>query len=802
MALAVKWRLRSSSWQRLAVFWLLLAVSSTGAAWHHLQWRLFAEDELGFVATSDVQPSCIEAVALASPRVQPAPPEDPMRTMEAEERSVLRVSVTRVRNGVDWQTASGNVSVIVSGELRGISSGDRVRVVGSLSAPSRPLNPGEFDFATHQRRHRELCRINCDVPECVSVLEPGSGWSPLPAIHRLRDRGDALLWKHLRHERAGLAAAVLLGMREQVDAERMEHFMTTGTVHLLAISGLHVGILATGFWFVARFGWLSRKRTLWLAIALVLFYAMLTDARPPVVRAAILISVLCVARLLGRRAFDFNTLAFAALILLAIHPTNLFQTGTQLSFLAVATLACAQPLFLMFGQPEDPLQRLISQSRPWSARILWRCASFGGRLWLTSTVIWLIAMPLVMYRFHLFSPIAVLLNPILWLPMTLALFSGFGVLFFGWCILPLADVCGWFCDQNLFFIESCVDFTRELPGNHAWLPSPSAWWVFVFYGCLVVGLAVPRLRPPRTWAVACAAAWFAFCFAFTVGPVSRAGLHHTDELSATFVAVGHGTSVLVEFPDGKTLLYDSGRLGSSKSGVRPISSVLWSQGITHLDAVVISHADADHYNSLPGLLDRFSVGVVYVSPVMFRDDTPALDALREAIVERNVPLREIDWTDELDGGEVQIEILHPPERGVLGSDNANSFVLRLVYDGRSILLPGDLEPPGLEDVMAELPLDSDVVMAPHHGSIRSDPVGFSAWSTTEIVVISGGHERGLQAVWTAYASSGASVAYTEEDGAIRITLSPHGIHALRWGGVWQPIPIGRSRSLPTEGQAG
>jgi competence protein ComEC len=527
---------------------------------------------------------------------------------------------------------------------------------------------------------------------------------------------------------------------------------------------------------------------------------MLTAARPPVVRAAVLISVLCVARLLGRRAFDFNTLAFAALILLAINPTNLFQTGTQLSFLAVATLACAQPLLVIFGKPEDPLQRLISQSRPWPASILRRCASVGARLWLTSTVIWLVAMPLVMYRFHLVSPIAMLLNPIIWLPMTLALFSGFGVLFFGWWLPPLADACGWFCDQNLFFIESCVNFARELPGNHAWIPSPPTWWVLAFYGCLASGLAVPRLKPPRMWAAACAAAWFAIGFAFTVGPFARINLQQPDQLSATFVAVGHGTSVLVELPDGKTMLYDSGRLGSSKSGVRPISSVLWSSGITHLDAVIISHADADHYNALPGLMKRFSVGVVYVSPVMFRDDTPALNALRAAIAKRNVPLREIDSTDELDADKVQIEILHPPRRGVLGNDNANSIVLRLIYDGRSILLPGDLETPGLEDVMAELPLNSDVVMAPHHGSVRSDPKRFSAWSTPEVVVVSGGHERGLRAVRTAYASRGASIVHTAEDGAIRIALSSAGIHAAHWHGGWHAISVGHIDSPPVAAQ--
>jgi competence protein ComEC len=220
------------------------------------------------------------------------------------------------------------------------------------------------------------------------------------------------------------------------------------------------------------------------------------------------------------------------------------------------------------------------------------------------------------------------------------------------------------------------------------------------------------------------ATWFAVGFAFTVGPLARWDANRGQQLACTFIAVGHGTSVLIELPDGKALLYDGGSLGSSRFAVQPIAATLWSRGITHLDAIIISHADADHYNAVPGVLERFSADVVYVSPVMFRDSTPALEALRDAIRASGVPLRELHTTVRLDGGDnVELEVLHPPSQGVLGSDNSNSIVLRIGYRDRTILLPGDLETPGLEAVMAELPVDCDIVMAPHHGSLRSDPLG-------------------------------------------------------------------------------
>ncbi|MBC8355593.1 MAG: ComEC/Rec2 family competence protein [Planctomycetes bacterium] len=771
--------LRRRPWQLPVMLLLLFAVASVGGAWHHVYWRLYDDEEIGFAASAGVTPVCLEAIAQSAPRVRAAPADDPMSTMPGRERTVFIVSATRVRDGTSWRKASGLMQLTSPGHVSDVRAGDRLRIFGSLSPASPPLNPGEFDFARSQRQRRMLCRMSVDAPECIAVLEPSSWWNPRTAIHAIRGRSNEILATHLQPEQAELASAILLGIREQVDSQRIEMFMTTGTIHLLAISGLHVGMLAAGFWVVARLGWLSRRRTLYLAIVLFVFYALFTDAKPPVVRAAVLISVMCTARLLGRRAFAFNTLALAGLILLIVNPTNLFQTGTQLSFLAVATLSCSQRVAFWLAAPDDPLQRLISQSRPWPMRALRRTGVFVWQLCVASTVIWLVALPLVMYRFHLVSPIAALLNPVVWVPMGVALFSGFGVLLFGWTVPPLADLSGWVCDRSLSLIETSVLWAAEIPFGHAWVPSPPLWWVLLFYGGLAIGVAFPRFGLTIRWLIATLSVWFAIGFALTVGPLARSGSLDGEQLACTFIAVGHGTSVLIEFPDGKTMLYDGGSLGSSRFAARPISATLWSRGITHLDAIVISHADADHYNAVPGILKQFSVGVVYVSPVMFREPTPALEALRTAIHAAHVPLRELDATSHLGASAgVEMEILHPPPQGIDGSDNANSIVLRIGYQGHTILLPGDLESPGLEDVLAESPRDCGVVMAPHHGSPRSDPLSFSAWTTPEHVAISGGAGRDVGAVRWAYEHGGAVVTHTAIDGAIRFEVSSAGIKTV------------------------
>jgi competence protein ComEC len=244
------------------------------------------------------------------------------------------------------------------------------------------------------------------------------------------------------------------------------------------------------------------------------------------------------------------------------------------------------------------------------------------------------------------------------------------------------------------------------------------------------------------------------------------------QLDCTFLSVGHGCAVVLELPNGQILLYDAGRLGSPTAGARSVSSYLWSRGTMHIDAIVLSHADVDHFNAVPELLEKFSVGVVYATPSMLADQGRAMRKLRESIDAAGVSLRETWAGDRLRvGGGCRIEVLHPTRRGMLGSDNANSLVLAVEHGGRRILLTGDLETPGMEAVTAETALDCDVILAPHHGSSRSNPPGFAAWSTPEWVVISGSHTDQQGEAARAYRASGAHVLNTADAGAVRVTIS-------------------------------
>ena len=169
-----------------------------------------------------------------------------------------------------------------------------------------------------------------------------------------------------RPDRAGTAAAVLLGEREEVDRDTNEAYLETGTVHILVVAGLHVGILAWLLFKAIRMGWMSRRTALASVMVVTGIYMLLTGAGPSVIRATLLVWIVCGALWLGRSRIGLNSLAFAGLVLLILNPTNLFQTGVQLSFLSVAALMWAAMHFS--DRPQlDPLDRLIRQTAPLAA---------------------------------------------------------------------------------------------------------------------------------------------------------------------------------------------------------------------------------------------------------------------------------------------------------------------------------------------------------------------------------------------------------------------------------------------------
>ncbi len=777
---------KQSGWHSALL--LLGSVAALGGLWHHHCWALYPADEIVRFTRDVPIPVVARVVVLDAPRHGVAAREGPMSTMTRGETTRFPVRVVAVRQALAWHSASGQAVLIVEGRLtaRDALRGDQLEVAALLARVRPALNPGEPDFAGMCRNRRRNVVLLCAHADCVRQARRAGPWSLLRQLGRLRLSAEAALDRHVG-ARSPLAAALLLGSRARLDQETVQAFFVSGTLHLLAISGLHVGILATFFWLLVRLHWLPRNRVLWATCLLVVSYALLTGARPPVVRATILIVVYCLARGLGRTPQAWNSLAAAGLIAIGVRPAGLFDTGTQLSFLAVASLIAAWPLFAGKRQ-RDPIGELIVQSRPWWIRALRAMGIRFGQLLLVSTIVWFVSLPLVAYRFHLVASIGLVLNVLLWLPLAAALFTALlTILTAPLPILP--DFFGSVCGMILNGIEWLTFQAAEIPHGHSWVVGPSWWWVAVFYGGLMVRQFTPITLARRWW-------WALLCGWLMVGILggsssTRVWRHATAQpLRLSFIAVGHGTSVLVELPDGKVLLYDAGRMGSPRAAAMPIASVLWSRRIHHIDALVLSHADADHFNAVPDLLERFSVGIIYVSPMMFRRSAPALGALHAAIDDAGVPVGHLYENEQLASqGGVVVQVVHPPPGGcgrgadgggAHGGDNENSILLLLECGRHRILLTGDIEGQGLDELLAEMPIACAVLMAPHHGSRHSRPAAIVGWADPQVVIISAGAGLPIRQVGPAYARDGASVLWTHRDGMIEVVTDGQQLRVSTW----------------------
>ncbi len=779
VALLASWICRSKSGmrRRLASLSLAVAVLCLGGGWHHVHWFLFPSNDLASFSQNAPQPAAVRGIIASLPEVRPAPAFDPLQLAAAEERTQFDLQATEIRVGGLWQPASGLCSVMVEGRLAEFLPGDRIQVFGQLSRQQPAGNPGEFDFAADHRAEGRLTALRAPQPEGVTLLDNGDEFNYRRGIAKIRRSCRNSIDKYLPRELAGFAAALLIGERQDLGTSRRDAFLMTNSMHFLAISGLHIGILAAGLFALLRLGWVPRRWALGSVVIVTFAYLIISGAQPPAVRSFILAAVVCGGLLLNRSWVGLNSLALAGLFVLAVNPNDLFRVGPQLSFLAVLTLMTVAPYCARLGTIRDPLLQLIHQNSPWPRRAIRWLAVIYLRGALISLCVWLVTLPLVAARFHLLSPVASPLSPIIWPLIAIALFSGFGVLAFGSWLPPVAICFAWVAQQMLNIIDWCVDTAAGIRGSHAWVSGPDDWWLVGFY-LLVCGLMI--FRPRRRMLIATTAVLVVW---LSVGAIDGLTLNErpVGTLRCTVLSMRHGCCVVLELPDQQVLVYDAGRLGSPRGAVQSISAFLWARGIGKIDHLVVSHDDADHFNAVPGLIKRdFGIAQVHTPPRMLDGElSAATAALRDAIQDSRVSTSQVHRGQVLmqslnEEHPYRVAVLHPPETAFDGSDNSQSIVLLIEYAGRTILLPGDLEPPGLEMVLATEPIDSDFLLAPHHGSRSSDPPGFAAWCQPDLTVISGGRNFAVDDVTEDYRRAGSKVFHTAEHGAVTYTIDANG----------------------------
>lgn len=679
----------------------------------------------------------------------------------------------------------GRIRAYVYGRCPELRPGDRVSIFSKLYPFKNFNNPGGFDYR----------RFMADRGIWAAVYTGGHDLEKLPAtprwprllrsVHGFRDRLDNLIAATGDGDDASaVLSALVLGKRDRISSRLREAFSRAGAAHLLAISGLHVGIVgACAFFLFTRllarsqtlllYGWSARGAAI-LSILPVVAYGLLAGMSPSTQRAVLMIAIFFAAFVQGKPYNAVNTLAAAALAIVAIYPASLFSVSFQLSFTAVGAIFLGLYLF----PPAD-----LARVRP-AMRIIRRLPVFV----LISACAMLGTMPLVMHHFNQVSFLGVLSN------LVLVPWIGFAVVPAGLLcalIFPFSQsLCAWGLSVTHGMLKPAVCLVHvfsEFPLGAFRTVTPSVPEVVCIYLLMAAGALLVGSRRPCGKKIPAAVVGIAILAgAADAGYwIHRRFLH--PDFRITVLDVGQGQASVLEFPGGATMLVDGGGFSDNEVfdvGASIVAPFLWQNKIRTIDTVLLSHPDSDHLNGLLFILKHFRVGRVISTHRP--DDSDAYKAFLQIMEEKKIlhpPFERIERSWSVNG--TSLEILYPPldiENACARCPGANncSIVLRAEYSGRSVLFPGDIERCAEALLVREAGprAASDILVAPHHGSSSSSGDAFINAVSPETVIIPVRQSRyALPSpdVLKRYRSRGCRIFRTDRDGAICIRISGAGI---------------------------
>lgn len=743
---------------------LLLAVAALGAG----RWHMFLQrSDTAFETLADQEPILTLRVRIAQPPVVVQRPQDSLSGFHfgAARQTRFNADCLAILRKGRPVPVSGRLQIFVERDATDrLAAGDTVDLTGRLSVARPPSNPGQFDYAARLRRQGICARLFVNHPDAVGIRERSSILNPLRWSSILRRDCDRMVRQYVSPDVRGMAIALLLGDRNEIPTETEQSFVASGSMHLLAISGLHVGVLFLLVLRLLNLLIVKRRSALLLTLVVCVLYALMTGGRPSVVRATLFIGLFVVSEIFGRTVRLSSLIATTAVVMMTIRPWLVFDTGAWLSFLSVSALS-----WLAGPKPPDdsvlPPDRITLRERiqAMTAAGL-QFVAYRQKQMLS---ILMFTAPVVAVGFHVVSAVGIVLNVALLCFIVPVLWLGFAMLFVGLLWAPLAAVPATGFSWGLQILQWIVETSARWHVGHLYLPDPAEWLIPVYYA-LLTGWLCSRRRPFKRLLLALLL--ISVCVGFaSPAPSCIQGLR------LTVLDVGHGNAAVVEHR-GQVLLVDAGAMNRGEMAADIISEYLWSAGHRTISAILISHADVDHFNALPHLLRRFPVGELLLP----RDVEPrSAAAIRRVLTGRSVDtlLRVVRTGDAAMMGDVQLRILQAEELPPNATDNERSLVAELSCAGRRLLLPGDLEGFGQDQLMHQL-RPVDVLLTAHHGAVNANPFELADRLRPTTVITSSGHTDSIDHLNHVYAES-SELYFTRNSGALTVDVEPDGTVDVR-----------------------
>ncbi len=622
---------------------------------------------------------------------------------------------------------------LVSAKPVPLQRGDSIGVEADWQRYRPPGNPGQFDVAAYYRAEGIRYKITAKsgLLRWRPPVNPSYALRLRRSLDRLRERFARVLFAEgaFRSESI-IARRMLLGVRDPLPNDMVELFACTGTFHIIAISGLHIGIV-WGFWWGVTWltGMPGRVRGT-VILPVMWLYACMVGFRASVIRAMLMFSMLALAPLCRRPNRAAPALIAAAMVYTIGWPRQVQETGTLLTYLSVVALMAGAPLidrvFCRFAWYRGPAVYDLEHRH---YRFAHNAVRYVLRIVGTSCAIWMVTWPVTVTRNHLLTPASLCANILLIPAAGVVLILGFLTLMVSLVSETAAHILNYGTLAFLKLILLYLSAMAKLPFGYFSMSALTTGALFWYYCALGISYywgrsrwcsPKPVLMRTRVVGICALTAW-----CFFGGSVMRSKTG-PEPLKLVVLDVGLGDAAVIHGPDGAAILVDGGvSFGPWSQGVRTVIPYLRAAGVNSLDAVICSHFDRDHAGGLIDVLRIFKVKAVYAPPVC--EANPIADQLQACARSRNITWH--TWyageSNIWDG--LALSALHPPaaitnwiDEARAWGDNTWSLVLRADWHGRSFLLTGDatVASEAMQNHCRES-MQSDIIKLGHHGSASS-----------------------------------------------------------------------------------
>ncbi|MDD5687924.1 MAG: DNA internalization-related competence protein ComEC/Rec2 [Elusimicrobia bacterium] len=589
---------------------------------------------------------------------------------------------------INDNATKGEILVNIYTDKIDLSYGDIIDITGKFFKPNPSSVLGAFDYKKYLFRKKIYATLSVNNEENVNVIgrNPSYLWQ---LSLKLRKQILASYYKNLLPQQAAVLSGITIGARSGLTPYIQKIFVDAGVMHVLVASGSNVAFVAViFFWIFRNIFKLKKKFAFGLLIPIILLYTMITGGNPPVVRATIMTLTVILAMLLSRNADVYQGLFLAALIILIYNPLTLFEAGFQMSFVATIGIVYLYPKF----QSALQMQKLPGIFN-WFLSIFF--ASLSAQIAIA---------PVLAYYFNKVSLIAIISNLIILPLIGVLLAAGFILYLTSLIGTQLLIIVAKITGGIISFMIYMIDFFANIPHSTIRTPTPSIFFLIIFY---LVIIGIPKMRN-YLWK------WLVI-IALTVLIISsffNNSLRNKNNLSVTFLDVGLGDAVFCEFPDGSNMLIDGGGNWEKKYdiGETIISPFLWNKGITKIDTVILTHPHINHYQGLIAVCKNFKIKK-FITIIAISEESEYSE-LMEIINSKKIPFERISKPKILEIGKVNINILNPE---IISKNNdANSMVLRLLYNEFSILLCSDISMK-TQKTLVKKPTASNILLVPNHG---------------------------------------------------------------------------------------